>query len=32
VTNGAHRMFAKARDLAGNWATSAVITFAVQNP
>jgi len=31
VGNGAHRMFAKARDAAGNWGTSASVGFSTQN-
>ena len=31
VTNGTHKMFAKARDAAGNWGTSKTISFTVSN-
>ncbi|MEA3183694.1 MAG: hypothetical protein QOJ74_171 [Ilumatobacteraceae bacterium] len=32
VTDGGHRIFAKARDAAGNWGTSKVESFIVSNP
>ena len=32
VANGVHKIFAKARDAAGNWGTSRVVTFTVTNP
>jgi len=32
LANGAHRVFAKARDAAGNWSSSASNTFTVDNP
>jgi hypothetical protein len=32
VTNGTHKIFAKARDAAGNWGTSPSVTFTVNNP
>jgi DNA-binding NarL/FixJ family response regulator len=31
LVNGAHRVFAKARDAAGNWSSSASITFTTDN-
>jgi hypothetical protein len=31
VVTGAHRVFAKARDAAGNWASSASVSFSVSN-
>jgi hypothetical protein len=31
LVNGAHRVFAKARDAAGNWSSSALVTFTVDN-
>jgi hypothetical protein len=31
VVNGVHRVFAKARDAAGNWASSASVSFSVSN-
>ena len=32
VANGPHKIFAKARDAAGNWGTSKVVSFTVNNP
>ena len=32
VANGPHTIFAKARDAAGNWASSKVLSFTVSNP
>lgn len=32
VSNGTHTVFAKARDAAGNWGTSRVVSFTVSNP
>jgi hypothetical protein len=32
VSNGAHKVFAKARDAAGNWGTSKVLSVTVNNP
>ena len=32
VANGVHRIFAKARDAAGNWASSRSVTVTVSNP
>jgi glucose/arabinose dehydrogenase len=32
VANGSHKLFAKARDAAGNWGTSKTISFTVSNP
>jgi glucose/arabinose dehydrogenase len=31
LANGVHRIFAKARDAAGNWGTSRVVSFTVRN-
>jgi phosphatidylinositol-3-phosphatase len=31
LVNGAHRVFAKARDAAGNWSSSASVTFSTDN-
>ena len=31
VANGSHKVYAKARDTAGNWGTSATLTFTVNN-
>jgi hypothetical protein len=32
IANGGHRMFAKARDAAGNWGSSPSVSFTVDNP
>ena len=32
VANGTHKIFAKARDAAGNWGSSKVVSITVTNP
>jgi len=32
VPNGTHKIFAKARDAAGNWGSSRVVSITVANP
>lgn len=32
ISNGSHKIFAKARDAAGNWGTSKIVSFTVNNP